>query len=519
MNYYDVIIVGSGIAGLSTAVAAAEKGLSVCVLTKEKDISESNTFYAQGGIVADGEDDSSSLLTEDIMAAGCHLNNRKAVKYVAKQGPKIVQEYLIDKAAVPFCRKDDKTLDRTREAAHSVRRILHAKDESGKAIELGLIKYAKKFSSIVFLTDHVGVDIITNTHHSRRSQERYAKPRALGIYALDLKNEVVIPLFAGATVLAAGGVGNLFQHTSNPRGAVGDGVAMAYRAGAAILNAEFVQFHPTILFHRDVKRFLLSESLRGEGAKLMNRAGEYFMPKYNPDQKDLAPRDEVARAIYREIEMDGNGYVYLDATCIKGMSLPDRFPSIYATCKSVGIDITREPVPVVPAAHYFCGGIKVGLSGQTSVQNLFAVGENACTGIHGANRLASVSLLEGLVFGVRIGKEIKDELNKPGKQLLASIPDWIYPKYEEDFDPVLINHDLLNIQMTMWNYAGIIRTQKRLARVKNDLNYLSHRIEQFYKTAKLSREIVELRNAMVTASLITDAAIKNQTSIGCHYIR
>ncbi|TFG61967.1 MAG: L-aspartate oxidase [Spirochaetales bacterium] len=519
MVYFDVIIVGSGVAGLSAAVSAAEQGLDVCVLTKEKEISECNTFYAQGGIVSDGENDSTGLLVKDIMAAGSNINCIGAVRYVAKQGPKTVQEYLIGKAKVPFCRKEDNSLDWTREAAHSVRRILHAKDESGKAIELGLLSYAEKFKSITFLNEYVAIDIITNTHHSRRSEERYRKPRALGVYALDLKKEVVVPLFSGAVILAAGGVGNLFQHTSNPKGAVGDGVAMAYRAGAAILNAEFVQFHPTVLFHRDVKRFLISESLRGEGAKLMNRNGEYFMSRYNQEQKDLAPRDEVARAIYREIEMDGNGYVYLDTTCIKDISLPDRFPAIYTTCKSVGIDISKEPVPVVPAAHYFCGGIKVDLSGKTSIKNLYAAGENACTGVHGANRLASVSLLEGLVYGVHIGKNIKDEIRKPKKELIASIPEWIYPRAEEDFDPVLINHDMINIQMTMWNYAGIVRTQKRLTRVRNDLNYLSHRIEQFYKTAKLSRDIIELRNAVVTAGIIAEAALKNQTSIGCHYIR
>ncbi|MEW5814246.1 MAG: L-aspartate oxidase [Spirochaetota bacterium] len=519
MEMYDVLIIGSGIAGLSTAISAAEEGLSVCILSKASELKESNTFYAQGGIVVEGENDSPELLEEDILAAGNRINRRKAVSLLSEEGPKVVKEFLIDKIKVPFYRDEKGILDKTREAAHSVRRILHVKDETGKAIEESLLDYAHNMQKIDFVNLHTAVDIITNSHNSRDPQEMYKEARALGVYALDQKTGEVKKMFAPAVVLATGGVGNLFLHTSNPRGAMGDGIAMAYRTGAEIVNAEYVQFHPTILFHRDIKRFLITESLRGEGARLINRQGDYFMKKYNPELQDLAPRDEVARAIYHEMELDGSEYVFLDTRRIKAVSLEDRFPGIYSKCKSVGIDITKDPIPVVPAAHYFCGGVKVNLVSKTSIKGLYAVGETACTGVHGANRLASVSLLEGLFFGVRLGHHLKYHVKQLSKSLLSTIPDWIYPTNEEEFDPVLIYHDLLNIQMTMWNYVGIIRTKKRLSRAQSDLNYMSHRIEQFYKTARLTREIIELRNAVLTSALIAKAAIANPVSIGCHYLR
>jgi L-aspartate oxidase len=299
---------------------------------------------------------------------------------------------------------------------------------------------------------------------------------------------------------------------------MGDGIAMAYRIGAEIVNAEYIQFHPTILYHRDVKRFLISESLRGEGARLKNRKGEYFMATYAPVLKSLAPRDEVSRAIFREMEIEGSDYVWLDTQFVTDMSLEERFPAIYRKCKEVGIDIEKESIPVVPAAHYFCGGIKVNLSGKTSVTGLYAVGETACTGVHGANRLASVSLLEGLFFGKRAAEDaVKNNREVPVK-LKKSIPDWIYPSPEEEFDPILINQDLLNIQNTMWNYAGIIRKQKRLSRAFSDLDYLNHRIEKFYKQAKISRRIIELRNSVLASRIIVRAALSNPISLGCHYV-
>ena len=264
---------------------------------------------------------------------------------------------------------------------------------------------------------------------------------------------------------------------------------------------------------------MVTEALRGEGAKLMNHKNEYFMERYSPKQKDLAPRDEVARAIFNEIECDNSGYVYLDTRCIKNIDISKRFPTIYNKCKSVGIDISKDPIPVVPAAHYFCGGIKVDSNAASSLDGLFSVGESACTGVHGANRLASVSLLEGLYFGIRCGNYISKNLNPISDDLMKSIPGWVTPKTEIEFDPVLIKSDLYNIQNTMWNYAGIIRTKNRLIRAISDLGYINHRIEKFYREARITRDLIELRNSVLTANLIAKAAHGNSNSIGCHFIQ
>lgn len=516
-NRYDLIVVGSGISGLSAAVTAAERGLSVCVLSKASEIEYSNTLFAQGGIVVDGPGDSPELLEEDIISAGDYINSREAVHLLATEGPMVVREYLVNKAKTPFDMAGD-DFDRTREAAHSVRRIFHVKDYTGRAIERSLLSYTEKNRHITFKPAHAVIDVITNCHHSTDSQERYKKTRAIGVYALDCNTGMVSAFFGGAIIIASGGVGNLFQHTSNPPIATGDGIAMAYRCGAEIINAEFIQFHPTILFHRDIKRFLISESLRGEGARLLNRDGEYFMERYCPELKDLAPRDEAARAIYREMEATKSEYVFLDARGIAGMSLSERFPQIYETCKKAGIDMEKDIIPVVPAAHYFCGGIKVDTNCRTNIDGLYACGEASCTGVHGANRLASVSLLEGLYYGIRAGITVSAEGKDIPEGLINTIPDWVYPREEEEFDPILIANDLTTIQSTMWNYVGIVRTKNRLKRAKADLNYMSHRIEQFYKTAAITRDIIELRNAVLVASIITERAISNPKSVGCHYI-
>jgi L-aspartate oxidase len=516
---FDVIVIGTGIAGLSAAIHAAELGCRVAVISKESGFAECNTHYAQGGIVAfGGDDDSPELLSEDIERAGAYLNNQEAVSIVSREGPKAVEEFLIEKIGVPFDPGEDGKPDRTREAAHSVRRIYHVKDRTGASMEDRLLQYALAIDSLAFFHSSTAVDIITNTHHSQDKQQRYAQGRAMGVYVFNENTGEVVPFFAPAVILATGGLGNLYLHTCNPPGATGDGLAMAFRAGAEIINAEYVQFHPTVLFHRDIKRFLISESLRGEGARLMNRSGEYFMERYQPGLKDLAPRDQVARAIYLEMEASDAGYVFLDTSGMK-VDLEERFPCIFETCMKAGIDIRKEPIPVVPAAHYFCGGVKTDMEGRSNLPGLFAAGETACTGVHGANRLASVSLLEGLVFGLRAGKAAAGMRGLSDQTLLRSIPEWIFPTDEENADPILIGHDLLNIQTTMWDYTGIIRTQKRLDRAIADLNYMDHRIESFYKSAKLSRKLIELRNAVISASLIARAAQANPISLGCHYIR
>ncbi len=514
----DLIVVGSGIAGLSAAIGAAEEGLTVTVLTKADEPWICNTWYAQGGIVGNGREDSRDSLSRDIIRAGDGLNWQESVHLLASEGPDLVDTLLVDKAGIPFSKNVAGELDLTREAAHSVRRIYHDKDLTGRSIEEGLLAYVGLMKDRIRIFPFMqALDIITNCHNSTDTQARYQPQRAIGLYVLDVRTNEVMNLYSSSIILATGGVGGVYQHTSNPSLASGDGISMAYRAGAAILNAEYVQFHPTTLFHRDVKNFLISESLRGEGAHLVNREGERFMSRYSPDMLELAPRDEVARAIYREMDRTGASCVFLDARHIE-MDLKDRFPGIAEKCQSVDIDITKDLIPVVPAAHYFCGGVKVDLNGYTSLPGLMAVGETACTGVHGANRLASISLLEGLYYGYRAGKKSADSGVVPSSRLRKSIPEWIYPVEEDDFDPILVKNDRDTIRALMWNYTGIIRNNKRLARALSDLNYFSHRIEKFYREARLSRKLIELRNSVETASIITRAAKSNIHSIGCHYV-
>ncbi|MDC7232392.1 MAG: L-aspartate oxidase [Spirochaetales bacterium] len=517
INQFDVIIIGTGISGLAAAVTAAEKGLNVGIFSKSDVLEESNTYYAQGGIVGKGEEDSPSLLTDDIIKAGDYLNNTDALKILTETGPSLVDEYLVDKLGVNFSRNDDGSLKLTREAVHSVRRIYFDRDITGKAIEKGMLDSVRKNKNIQIYPFHMAIDLISSCHHSNNTQARYGKNRIIGAYMLNCETSTVTPVFAGAVVLATGGVGNLFQHSSNPAVATGDGIAMAFQAGATIINAEYVQFHPTTLYHRDAENFLISEAVRGEGAILINKKGEPFMERYSPSLKDLAPRDEVSRAIYMEMERCGSTYVYLD-TPRMSIDIPARFPGIYGKCLEVGLDITKEPIPVVPAAHYFCGGVKADMNGETDIDGLYAVGETACTGVHGANRLASISLLEGLVTGLRAGWRISETAQRPDLDMRRSIPQWIFPRDEDKVDPILIKSDVSTIQALMWNYVGIIRSRKRLARALSDLNYHSHRIDRFYRQAGLTRELVELRNAVLTASVITKAAYNNQHSRGCHYI-
>lgn len=517
-NFSDVLVIGTGIAGLSAALEAADQGLAVSLITKNEDPAESNTLYAQGGIVGPGENDSPELINSDILKAGSYINNREAVQLVSKEGPEIIKRFLVDRVGVRFSVDLAGDFELTREAAHSVRRILHSRDKTGVAISKALLDSVKRHKKISFFTSAMALDLISNCHHSTDHQQRYRKKKIIGAYVLDIKNQNVVSFFAPSVIIASGGVGALYEHTSNPTCATGDGIAMAYRAGAEIINSEYVQFHPTTLYHRDSDNFLISESLRGEGAILLNRDGEAFMRRYNKELKDLAPRDEVSRAIYNEMEEKGTDCVYLDARHIENHKLDERFPQIFETCASLGIDIRKDLIPVVPAAHYFCGGIKTDLYGKTEIDGLYAVGEAACTGLHGANRLASVSLLEGAVLGIRAAENIASRENREINQLVEAIPDWVYPGKEESFDSILINSDKETIRTVMWNYVGIRRSNKRLERALADLNYLHHRIVRFYKQAYVIREIVELRNSVETAIIITKGALSNPKSLGCHYI-
>lgn len=515
---YDAIVVGSGIAGLTAAIYLRDADKKVLVLTKTEDISETNTYHAQGGIIAWKKGDTPQTLKEDILQAGNHYNNLRAVNKFVNFGPKLVFDFLIDKLGIDFNRDNHGSYDYTEEAAHSQRRILHYQDHTGDKIEFSLLEFCQK-NNIEIRNNYTAIDLITNNHHSTDTQELYRQRQTMGIYALNNQTGEVEKILSRNVILATGGIGNIYQYTSNPAAATGDGMSMAHRAGVEIINAEFIQFHPTLLFHKDIKRFLISESMRGEGAKLIDHDGNEFMHKYSP-LKELAPRDVVARAIYTEMNKQGKEYMLLDiASHYQGDTpLPKRFSKIYETCLCGGIDITKEPIPIVPAAHYFCGGIKVDLKGRTSLHHLYAIGEVSCTGLHGSNRLASSSLLEGLLWAKLAAEDIISQKNMVTPDRFATIPEWQQPNYNEEFDPVLLHQDWKVIQMVMWNYAGIIRNNKGLMRATADLNYLYHRILKFYKSAKLSRDIIELRNAVVNASIIVNAAIHNRHSIGCHYL-
>ena len=511
----DCLVIGAGAGGCTAALAAADAGLKVIVITKAADAFDSSTAQAQGGIISHGLDDSPELLERDIIASGDGLCDPQAVAVLAQEGPPLVEELLVQRLGVPFSRNERGELDLTQEAAHSTRRILHSDDATGRAIAGPLIRALRQHQSIQLLAQRTAVDLITIPHHSVDPLDRYRDNQCLGAYVLDNERGAVGRVFAAATVLATGGFGQLYLHTTNPGVVRGDGMAMAARAGAEMLNLEYVQFHPTALYHRDAEGFLISESLRGEGAVLRTRRGELFMRQYHP-LADLAPRDVVARAIHQEMLRTGDLYVLLDLSELQ-VDARERFPTIYETCARFGIDITRQPIPVVPAAHYACGGVKVDLRGRTSIERLYAVGEVSCTGLHGANRLASTSLLEALVWGRRAGADIAKGAPGADKPPYDHIADWHDIGLEEEVDPALIIQDWSAIKNTMWNYAGIVRTRKRLDRALADLTYLEHRVEQFYRETKLSDAVVGLRNAIQLAIMVTDAARRNPESRGCHY--
>ena len=513
----DLLIIGSGAAGLSCALRAAQLGLSVIVVTNADDMAESSSDHAQGGIVARPPGDTAESLAADIIAAGDGLCSPEAVRLLAESVPEVVDGFLIRDLGVPFTRDAEGNLDFTQEAAHSLRRIVHADDATGHAVAGRLLEAAQVEPNIRLVARHTAVDLITSPHHSLDPLDAYGDIECLGAYLLD-RSSGKITLFLGCcTVLATGGLGQLYLHTTNPRGARGDGLAMASRAGAQIINAEYVQFHPTAFYHRDADRFLISESVRGEGAILRTRAGRDFMPDYHPDGS-LAPRDVVARAIHEEMLKNGDEYVLLDLSRLK-VDPRVRFPTIYQTCLRYGVDITRDPIPVVPAAHYFCGGVQVDTWGRTSIRRLYAVGEVSCTGVHGANRLASTSLLEALLWGRRAAEDAARGHTPFDTGRLREIASWHDEGLTEAIDPLLVIQDWMMIKSTMWNYAGIVRTTKRLARAEADLSYLAHRIEQFYRETRLADSLIGLRNGLAAALVVAEAASRNPVSRGCHYRR
>ena len=516
-HYCDVLIIGSGIAGLSAAIVASEQGLDVILVTKNS-IEESNTFYAQGGIVSRGIDDSPDMLIEDIMQAGDGISNIEAVRLVADEGPLLVEDFLIKKINVPFTRSPENEFVFAREGGHSRRRILYCMDSTGKAIEESLVSKLKEQKGVRVLSDYTAIDLMTIPHHSMSPLALYMEPQCIGVYTLNNKTEEVERVFSTYTILATGGLGRIYQHTTNPLGATGDGFAMADRAGARLINMEYIQFHPTTLFHKDADGFLISEALRGEGAKLKTKDNVPFMEKYS-SLGDLAPRDEVCRAMYEEMIRRGDAYVYLDLASYTDINIKKRFPMIYKKCLALDIDIQKVPIPVVPAAHYSCGGVQVDLWGRTSLNNLYAVGEVAATGLHGANRLASTSLLEGLVWGIRSAQHIVEHFKDKKIYKESEIPPWRFPDNEEEFDPALVQQDWVSIRSTMWNYVGIIRTVKRLERAQADLDYLKNRIDDFYRRVHLVPMVINLRNGIRTARIVAESAFKNRVSRGAHFVR
>lgn len=514
----DLLVIGCGIAGATAALEASKAGLRVTVITRTEAAEASNTWHAQGGIVSLGAGDQPELLEEDIMAAGDGISDPRAVEILATEAKALVDAILVRELRIPFSRSAPDTLDYAQEAGHSRRRILHVKDATGRTIAERFVAALRRRPNVTLLTGQTAVDLLTVPHHSRDPIAYYREPRCLGAYVLDNATRRVRRFFAPATLLATGGCGSVFLHTSNPKEADGSGYAMAFKAGARLVNMEYIQFHPTALFHPTRGGFLISETVRGEGARLKTLDGRTFMEKYAP-QGDLAPRDEVSRAIYEEMVNTNSSHVLLDLASYAKVDIRRRFPTIYRTCLEAGIDITKEPIPVVPVAHYSCGGVLVDGLGRTSLAGLHAAGEVSCTGLHGANRLASTSLLEGLVWGKRAAADIAGNFGAVSLPKVAGIHRWYYPRVEEETDPALVHQDWLTIRSTMWNYAGIIRTRKRLERAKADLEYLQHRVEKFYQEARMDASVVGLRQGLQVALMITRAALANPVSRGAHFLR
>jgi L-aspartate oxidase len=513
---HDVIVVGSGIAGLSFALKVAARGRRVCLLTK-KDRADSNTNYAQGGIAAvTSSTDDFNLHVRDTLEAGDGLCREDVVRAIVEEGPPRIQELI--ELGVHFTMRNGGGFSLGKEGGHSKRRILHVKDVTGRAIEEALLHAVAESPNIEAHDHYFAIDLITR----RRVEKKRAGggDQVLGLYALDVRSGRVQTFRAPVVMLATGGVGQVYQFTTNPDIATGDGLAMAYRAGVAVENLEFIQFHPTTLYSRDHERFLISEAVRGEGAVLRNAAGEAFMKKYHP-RADLAPRDVVARAIDAEMKRAGLRHVWLDLTAFPPGAAQERFPNIVATCARQGLDVTRQMIPVVPAAHYLCGGVPTNLRAETTLAGLYACGEVACTGLHGANRLASNSLLEAVVLAHRGAEAVEEflvETAKRGKGFCGGVPDWVDGDAQDPDERVVLEHNSLELKQTMWDYVGIVRTTKRLRRARARLEVLTREIEEYYWNFKVEPRLLELRNLVLVAQLIVACAERRKESRGLHYI-
>ncbi len=506
---YDILIIGSGAAGLSLALRIADMA-RIAVLSKTQ-LQECSTFYAQGGISAVLDaDDSLEAHIKDTLDAGAGLCDPDIVRLVVSQGKDCIQWLLRQGVAFTEVESEDggKHLHLTREGGHSHRRIVHAADATGKALETSLLARAKAHGHIDLFEYHNAIDLIT------AGKLNLSPQRVLGAYVLDRHRQQVKLFRARAVVLATGGAAKVYLYTSNPDTATGDGLAMAWRAGCRVANMEFMQFHPTCLYHPEARSFLISEALRGEGGKLLLPDGERFMHRFDP-REELAPRDIVARAIDHEIKRLGVDCLYLDISHKRPEFIKSHFPTIYERCLQYNIDITKQPIPIVPAAHYTCGGVITDSRARTDIPNLYAVGETACTGLHGANRMASNSLLECLVFAKQAADDLRRQL--PALSSPPPLPPWDESQVTDSDEEVVVSHNWDEIRRFMWDYVGIVRTNKRLQRALRRTEMLKQEIAEYYGNFRVTSDLLELRNLIIAAELIVRSAMARRESRGLHY--